>query len=329
MPQEKIGVFDKEGKYKNPLTGKPYSSSYTKFSKVVHDQPLIRDIHHSYEILDMLRKNQVLVIESATGTGKTVVLPKLASHLVNYKKRVVVTVPKRSLAASSSKFCALCMDVQWGEEVGYMHKDSFITDEITEDDEVVEVKRPSYNENTKVLFVTDGWLSSKVSTDLMLKEYGVIMIDEVHERNKDIDQLLLYLREALILNDELKVIITSATLDINQFASYFSSKGISVATKTVSGKTNFPVEPIFLNKNITGNNIAEESFRTYKEYLYNKNIKEDCIIFTNTNNNAIKLCKELEKLDKRIYCLRATSQTISNDENLEKRLLKIQKNTLN
>lgn len=318
MPEKKIGIFDKEGKNNNPLTGKPFSSNYQFFSNIVHEQPLIRDIHHSYEILDKLRNNQVLVIESATGTGKTVVLPKLASHLVDYKKRVVVTVPKQSLAANSGGFCAKCMDVRLGEEVGFAHRDSKIVEKIMEDDEEITIERSSFNEkNTKILFVTDGWLSSKVSKDLTLSDYGVIMIDEVHERNKDIDQLLLYLREALILNDQLKVIITSATFDVKHFANYFSSKGISVATKSVSGEPNFPIKPIFLDKKINGMNIGKECFETYKKYLYDKNIKEDCIIFVNSNGNAEKICKELAKLDKRIYCIEVTSTTNSRDDKLE------------
>ena len=103
------------------MTGKPYQNlysvdeleikgqkvpaTYQRYAEIVHSQPLM-DKKHSHEILEMLKNNRVLVIESATGTGKTVILPKLAAHFVNYKKLVAVTVPKTSLAKSSGGFCA-------------------------------------------------------------------------------------------------------------------------------------------------------------------------------------------------------------------------------
>lgn len=336
MPEKKIGVLDPEGKKDNPLTGKPYQNlyqedevtingkkypaTYRNYSKIVHDQPLLEDIRHTYEILDKLRNHQVLVIESATGTGKTVVLPKLAAHLVDYKERVVVTVPKRSLAKSSAGFCARCMDVRLGDEVGFAHSGSVIEEDIiNEDEEVITETRGSFTKETKIMFVTDGWLSRKVSEDLTLKDYGVIMIDEVHERNERIDILLLKIREALMVNDKLRVIITSATLDMDLFVNYFKSKGISVASKSVSKETNFNVKEIFLNKKVTGQNIVQEALDTYDKYLNQKGIKEDTIIFINSNTNAKSLCDKLTQLNKKIYCIQATSTTIENDSTLEDR----------
>jgi len=334
MPEKKIGLFDPEGNYDNPLTGKPYqnlyqgdtiikdgkeiATTYKYFAKIVHEQPLIANIQNSYDILDKLRNNQVLVIESATGTGKTVVLPKLASHLLDYKGKVVVTVPKQSLAKGNADFCARCMDVRLGDEVGYAHRGSeIVIKEQVAGEEIVVEQRGSSSDETKILFATDGWLASRESNEMSFKDYGVVMIDEVHERNSNIDKLLLYLRQALIINDQLKVIITSATLDMEMFVDYFASKGISVASKSVSKETNFTVTPVFLNKKITGQNLISESVAAYKKYLFDKNIKEDCIIFTNSTPGADRLCKELEKLSKKIFCIRATATTVEKDKTLK------------
>ena len=338
MVEKKIGIFDPEGKKDNPLTGKPYQNlyeesdtlkndkgeeipgTYKNYAKIVHDQPLLKDIKQSYDILDKLRNHQVLVIESATGTGKTVVLPKLASHLFDYKELVVVTVPKKSLAESSGKFCAKCMDVRLGDEVGFAHSEAKIVDKfITEEGIEIEEDRKGHSSKSKIIFATDGWLASKLKNNLTMEGYGLIMIDEVHERNERIDILLVKIRDALLLNPKLKVIITSATLEMDLFVNYFEEKGISVASKTVSGETNFKVEPFFENVKITPMNIVKETVGAYEKYLYKKNSKEDCIIFVNSNNNAKKVCDELTKMSRKIYCIVATSTTISYDDDLEKK----------
>jgi pre-mRNA-splicing factor ATP-dependent RNA helicase DHX15/PRP43 len=335
MPEKKIGIFDPEGLKDNPLTGIPYQNiyeettqitldgkkvpgTYKNYAKIVHMQPLIKDINQSYDILDKLRNHQVLVIESATGTGKTVVLPKLAAHLLDYKELVVVTVPKKNLAEVNAGFCAKCMDVRLGDEVGFAYKGSKIMDTYTTEEgiEVEEQRNKGFTKDSKIMFVTDGWLAGKISDDLTMEGYGLIMIDEVHERNERIDVLLVKIRSALMLNPKLKIIITSATLEMDLFVNYFKEVGLSVASKTVAGKPNKPVKVFHENVKINGNNMADECVKAYKKYLYNKNIKEDCIIFVNSGKTGEKVCKALRDLDKRIYCIVADSGTIKGDDDL-------------
>ena len=191
-------------------------------------------------------------------------------------------------------------------------------DTFDENGDPVKIERESYNrEKTKLLFCTDGWLASSVSNDLTFSKFGVIMMDEIHERNSNMDLLLLYLREALLINPDLRVIVTSATLNINKFVDYFKSKGISVASKSVSKDTQYKVNVIHENIKINSMNITNECVKAYKKHLFDKNIKEDCIIFVNSNPVAKNICLELEKLSKSIYCIKATSDEINKDKILE------------
>jgi HrpA-like RNA helicase len=338
MIEKKIGLFDPEGLKNNPLTGKPYQNlyklgealvdgkkvptTYQFFAKNVWSNPLLDNINNAYDILDKLRNNQVLVIESATGTGKTVVLPKLAAHLFDYKRKVIVTVPKRSLAESNAEFCAKCMDVKLGEEVGFNYSESILTQKIEGegDAEDIEVEIGSSNENSKIIFVTDGWLKNKLTDDKEMKSYGLIMIDEAHERNLNIDILLVYLREALLINPDLKVIVTSATLEEGLFENYFREKGISVASKKVSNDPKYTVDIINVKIKLTPQKLVDEVVNFYNDKF--KNITDDVIIFINGGENPNNICKKIREKNKKIFCVVATAFSIENDKDLEDKAAK-------
>jgi ATP-dependent helicase HrpA len=353
--EKQIGILDPEGKNKNPLTGKTYQNlyqdseepldvpvldskgnirtdldgnditkegpfTYANISKIIHTLPLLEDKKLTLEIIKLIRDNQVLVIESGTGTGKTVVLPKLALHALDYKKKVVVTVPKTSLAESSASFAAKCMDVELGQEVGFQYRGSIINktvlDEDGEEGATVDVPVGSYTKETKLLFSTDGMLRAKLTDDKTMEDYGLIMIDEAHERNPNIDLLLLYVREALLINPDLKLIVTSATLEEGLFEKYFRSKGISVASKKVPGKPNKPVDVHYQNVKIRAQDIADRLMDCFFKLIVNKGITKDTLIFVNSAPNAMKICNGIRKKDKRIYCIVATSETIARDDQL-------------
>lgn len=330
MPEKLIGILDPEGKNKNPLTGKKYRDKYevkgnSKELGTNDYQFLAKDPRNDYggwsrlpmyeqarEIIKLIRENDVCIIESGTGTGKTVILPKLALHVVDYKKNVVMTVPKTSLAVSSGGYAAKCLDVELGEEVGFKHKGSQIEKEI--DDEIVIF--PSSSDKTKFLFATDGTILTMVKNDPKLEKYDIVIIDEAHERSTNIDLLLFYLRETVLLrkgsSKELKLIVTSATMPKGRiFQKYFLEVGLDVGEKFIIGKPLKEIEEHCSKKNIKLDKMSEECVELIFRDIINKKLEGDIMIFTTTGPKAEKLCDLIRKRDKNICCIVATANTVA------------------
>ncbi|MBK1834420.1 ATP-dependent RNA helicase HrpA [Roseibacillus ishigakijimensis] len=179
------------------------------------------------EILAAMRQAQVVVVVGETGSGKTTQLPKMALELALAEGRqgmVGCTQPRRLAATSVAKRVAEELRVQPGAEVGY---------------EVRFDKRTS--EETQVKFMTDGILLAELQGDRFLKKYHTIIIDEAHERSLNIDFLLGILKQLLAKRRDLRVLISSATLDAGSFSEFFSQAPMVM----VEGRT-FPVEDYFL-----------------------------------------------------------------------------------
>ena len=117
----KVGILDPNGNKENPLTRKEYTNlnSYKALSEKWQTFPVYEK---KDEILKCMKENNVTIAKSGTGSGKTVLFPKLMLHVLGYSKPVVCTVPKRLLAQSSAEFAAACLDVKVGEHVGYYYK---------------------------------------------------------------------------------------------------------------------------------------------------------------------------------------------------------------
>ncbi len=179
-------------------------------------------------ILSALESNQVIVVVGDTGSGKTTQLPKMALELANQKGlkhgRVGCTQPRRIAAASVSKRVAEELSVRVGEEVGYHVR-----------------FQETYSKQTKLKFMTDGILLAETQGDPMLKQYHTIIIDEAHERSLNIDFLLGYLKSLLKKRRDLKVVISSATMDAGSFSEFFGGAPVV----NVEGRT-FPVETHYL-----------------------------------------------------------------------------------
>ncbi len=171
------------------------------------------------EIRDAIAQNQVVVIAGETGSGKTTQLPKIAAELGRTK--IAHTQPRRIAARSVAARIAQECEVELGAEVGY----SVRFDDTSSDQTVIKL-------------VTDGLLLTELQHDRQLNRYDTIIIDEAHERSLAIDFLLGYLRDLLPKRPDLKLIITSATIDVDRFASLF---GADVPVIEVSGRT-YPVE---------------------------------------------------------------------------------------
>ena len=173
------------------------------------------------DILAALREHQVLVIAGETGSGKTTQLPKMCLEAGLAERGLIgCTQPRRVAAMSISRRVAEELRVTWGREVGC--KMRFNDDTSRE---------------TVLKFMTDGILLAEIQSDPMLRRYSTIILDEAHERSLNIDFLLGYLKGLLQRRRDLKLIITSATIDTQAFSEAFGGAPII----EVSGRL-FPVE---------------------------------------------------------------------------------------
>ncbi len=170
------------------------------------------------EILEAIKSNQVVVIAGATGSGKTTQIPKMCLELG--RKSIAHTQPRRIAARAVAERIAEELKVDLGDLVGYQVR---FTDQS--------------GPKTKVKVMTDGILLNAMQRNRKLEQYDTIIIDEAHERSLNIDFLLGYIKQLLPSRPDLKVIITSATIDPESFSKHFNDAPII----EVSGRT-FPIE---------------------------------------------------------------------------------------
>ena len=178
------------------------------------------------DIAAAIRDNQVVIIAGETGSGKTTQIPKICLELGRGRRGFIGhTQPRRIAARTVAERIASELDQKIGESVGYA---------IRFDDRV--------SETTAVKLMTDGILLAEMQRDRFLNKYDTIIIDEAHERSLNIDFLLGYLKRLLPKRPDLKVIITSATIDPESFAAHFAdADGNPAPIIEVSGRT-YPVE---------------------------------------------------------------------------------------
>ncbi|MFI9774481.1 ATP-dependent RNA helicase HrpA [Streptomyces sp. NPDC051956] len=174
------------------------------------------------EIADAIRDHQVVIVAGETGSGKTTQIPKICLELGRGVRGMIGhTQPRRLAARTVAERIADEMDTPLGEAVGWKVR---FTDQVNPD-------------ATFVKLMTDGILLAEIQTDRELRAYDTIIIDEAHERSLNIDFLLGYLAQLLPKRPDLKVVITSATIDPERFSRHFGDAPIV----EVSGRT-YPVE---------------------------------------------------------------------------------------
>jgi len=173
------------------------------------------------EIVELIRKHQVVVIAGETGSGKTTQLPKLCLAAGRGEAGMIgCTQPRRLAARSVARRVAEELATPLGEQVGF---------QVRFNDQV--------SDRTLIKFMTDGILLAETQGDPWLSAYDTIIIDEAHERSLNIDFLLGYLKRLAVKRPSLKIIVTSATIDTERFAEHFSGAPIV----SVEGRT-YPVE---------------------------------------------------------------------------------------
>src|ERR687894_348700 len=173
---------------------------------------------HREELLEAIGANQVVVVAGETGSGKTTQLPKLCLELG--RERIAHTQPRRLAARTVAARIAEELRVPLGEAVGYAVR-----------------FRDRSRADTRVRLMTDGLLLAELRRDKRLRRYDTLIVDEAHERSLNIDFLLGYVKSILPRRPDLKVVITSATIDPERFSRHFDEAPIV----EVSGRT-YPVE---------------------------------------------------------------------------------------
>jgi len=159
------------------------------------------------KILEALKENRVIVVESPTGSGKTTQMP-IILHEAGYSETGIigVTQPRRIAVLSVSEFIAKQLNKERPDLIGYKMRFADVTDE-----------------RTKIKIMTDGILLQELKLDPWLSKYSVIMVDEAHERSLNIDFIMGLLKRILKERTDFKVIISSATINTTLFSQYFDS----------------------------------------------------------------------------------------------------------
>ncbi|WP_027799935.1 ATP-dependent RNA helicase HrpA [Paraburkholderia dilworthii] len=181
------------------------------------------------EIAKAIAENQVVIVSGETGSGKTTQLPKICLALgrglgLGGSGLIGHTQPRRIAASATGRRIAEELGTPFGEVVGYKVR---FTDNLSP--------------GASVKLMTDGILLAETQTDPLLKAYDTLIIDEAHERSLNIDFLLGYLKEILVKRPDLKLIVTSATIDADRFARHFGSEDKPAPVIEVSGRL-YPVE---------------------------------------------------------------------------------------
>jgi ATP-dependent helicase HrpA len=193
-------------------------SDPTPITPIIHFPPELPVSQRREDIARAIAENQVVIVAGATGSGKTTQLPKICLELG--RTSIGHTQPRRIAARTIAERIAEELGSELGGLVGYQVR---FTDRVSSE--------------TKIKLMTDGILLNEIHRDRLLKKYDTIIIDEAHERSLTIDFLLGYLKQLLPQRPDLKLIITSATIDPESFSRHFDSAPIV----EVSGRT-YPVE---------------------------------------------------------------------------------------
>ena len=176
---------------------------------------------HVDELTAAIAAHQVVIVAGETGSGKTTQLPKIC--LAMGRERIGCTQPRRIAATSVAARVAQELETEVGDLVGYKIR---FSDKLAR--------------TTRVKFMTDGILLAEIQSDPLLRAYDTVIIDEAHERSLNIDFLLGFLKRLLPQRPDLRVIVSSATLELERFAKFFGEAPVI----SVSGRT-YPVDVLY------------------------------------------------------------------------------------
>ena len=294
--QKPIGIYDPHGENINPLTGLEYQNIYINDRAIKYDSGPVEGIEvpNTYRnwsyvwtnlplyskvttIIESIRNNNMTIIKAGTGTGKSFLAGRLCAQAFNFQKKVLMTLPKKILAREAAQMTSKSCDVVVGEEVGYKFKGAHELDK--------------NGKESKIIFTTTGTLVRQITgDDPLLKDYSCIIVDEAHERSVQTDQIILFLKKALVQRPDLKVVFISATLDTQLFMDYFKDYTCNVVELPETIAT-FPIKDIYEKK------IPEDWQKTaiekVMEILRSGN-SGDILVFIKSGADAAKMKSYLE-----------------------------------
>jgi len=231
------------------------------------------------EIIDTIRNSQVTIVCGETGSGKTTQLPKMCLEIgLGVGALIGHTQPRRIAARSVASRIADELNVKGGEQVGTKIRFS-----------------DSTSDKTLIKVMTDGILLAETRRDPKLRQYDAIIIDEAHERSLNIDFLLGYMHRLLQNRRDLKLIITSATIDADRFAEHFGTIHAPAPIIEVSGRT-YPVEMRYETEHVnTGMRIDEAASYAAAQLVNERH--DDVLIFMPGEREIRQTAHELRKRD--------------------------------
>jgi HrpA-like RNA helicase len=250
------GILDPEGKEPNPLTGKEYKNLYTEVEKgntyagfAEKAWVPLPVYQQREEFIKTIYESQCILITAGTGSGKTVLIPKFVLHALNYQGNIIVTIPRKTATKGAADFAAKTLDVPLGDKVGYMVKDD-----------------TKVGPNTKLTYMTDGYVLNWLNgSNRLLEGYDALIIDEAHERNINIDQILFLAKNILSQRPDFKFIIMSATIDPTMFKKYYAK--FNIKHLEADPAPNFSVKPVYLPPGQEVNKLAPNGEVINKDYL--------------------------------------------------------------
>jgi ATP-dependent helicase HrpA len=251
---------------REPESRAPLSVSYPESLPIVEKRRAI---------VDAIRAHQVIIVAGETGSGKTTQIPKMCLEAgLGLRGQIGCTQPRRIAALSVSRRIAEELGVTWGEEVGCKIRFS-----------------DKSKRHTRVKVMTDGILLAETRSDPLLSSYEVLIIDEAHERSLTIDFLLGYLKTLLPKRPDLKVIITSATIDTELFSKAFDGAPIF----EVSGRL-FPVEiryqPLSVEEDAEELSYVDGAVYAVEEVMEESGVG-DLLVFMPTERDIRECCERL------------------------------------
>ncbi|XP_076367849.1 DEAH-box helicase 15 isoform X1 [Tachypleus tridentatus] len=256
----------------NPFNGLPYTTRYYEHFRKRITLPVweYRD-----KFLDLLNTNQIVVLVGETGSGKTTQIPQwCVEYLRNKfvgKKGVACTQPRRVAAMSVAARVAEEMDVMLGQEVGYSIRFEDCS-----------------SAKTVLKYMTDGMLLREAMSDPLLETYGVVLLDEAHERTLATDILMGVLKQVITQRADLKIVVMSATLDAGKFQHYFDNAPLM----NVPGRTH-PVEIFYTPE--PERDYLEAAIRTVIQIHMCEEAEGDVLLFLTGQEEIEEACKRIKR----------------------------------